>query len=152
MERLSRILPFVRGADSAPWVTARALLVVVVTAVFLGLFSAAAPAADSGPAATRLSSMRITRPAYAMNSGSASILGAAELSGALSGLEATVTPEATAQPGEEGVEPTPTRGIPPEYLDNSNQTIRITLASAVLVLIVVFGVLSFMPRKEGRKP
>ncbi len=40
--------------------------------------------------------------------------------------------------------PTP---FPPEYLTNAQQTIGITYAGAVLVLIVVIGVIVYMPKK-----
>ncbi len=41
----------------------------------------------------------------------------------------------------------PTRTpFPPEYLNNSQETIGITFAGAVLVLIVVIGVIVFMPK------
>ncbi len=43
--------------------------------------------------------------------------------------------------------PTPTP-LPAEFLTNSQQTIGITLAGAALVLIVVIGVLVFLPRME----
>lgn len=48
-------------------------------------------------------------------------------------------------------EPGPTRAatLSPEYLANSNQTNGVTLAGALLILIVVIGVLVFMPRQEG---
>lgn len=57
-------------------------------------------------------------------------------------------------PVEEGtlVEPTPTdtraTPLPPEYLSNGSQTIGITLAATILVIIVVVGVLMFMPTRE----
>jgi hypothetical protein len=38
--------------------------------------------------------------------------------------------------------------LPADFLTNSQQTIGITLAGAVLVLIVVIGVLVFLPRME----
>ncbi len=44
----------------------------------------------------------------------------------------------------------PTRTpFPPEYATNSQETIGITFAGAVLVLIVVIGVIVFMPRGEA---
>ena len=41
--------------------------------------------------------------------------------------------------------PTPTP-LPEEFLTNSQQTIGVTLAGAVLVLIVVIGVLVYLPK------
>lgn len=49
----------------------------------------------------------------------------------------------TATPG-----PTLKPTFPPEYLTNSDQTIYITGVGAILVLIVVLGVLIFMPREK----
>jgi hypothetical protein len=48
----------------------------------------------------------------------------------------------------------PTRTpFPPEYLDNSRQTIGITLGATMLVLIVIIGVLLFIPHKnDGTYP
>ena len=45
-------------------------------------------------------------------------------------------------------EPTPTFALPPEYLTNGQMTIGITIGAAVLILIVVGGTLSILPRKE----
>ncbi len=47
--------------------------------------------------------------------------------------------------------PGPTRAatLSPEYLANSEQTIGVTLAGSLLILIVVIGVLVFMPRHEA---
>ena len=53
--------------------------------------------------------------------------------------------EATATPA---VGPTRAATLSPEYLANGEQTIGVTLVGAVLVLIVVVGVLAFMPRHE----
>jgi hypothetical protein len=46
------------------------------------------------------------------------------------------------------IEPTKTP-FPPEYYSNSQQTVGITLAGVILVLIVVIGVIVFMPKKVG---
>jgi hypothetical protein len=55
---------------------------------------------------------------------------------------------ATQQPS---ARPTVTRTpFPPEFAANRNQTIGITLAGAVLVLIIVVGALTWMPREEKR--
>lgn len=43
-------------------------------------------------------------------------------------------------------EPTGTP-FPPEFYTNSQQTVGITLAGVILVLIVVIGVIVFMPKK-----
>jgi len=59
---------------------------------------------------------------------------------------ATPSPALTANPS---VGPTRTP-FPPEYASNSQQTIGITFAGAILVLIVVIGVIVFMP-KEAEK-
>lgn len=49
--------------------------------------------------------------------------------------------------------PTPTP-MPPEFYENADQTVGITLTGTLLVLIVVFGVLMFMPqdieKQEGK--
>jgi hypothetical protein len=43
----------------------------------------------------------------------------------------------------------PTRTpFPPEYINNSRQSIGITFAAAVLVVIVIVGVLMFIPRNS----
>lgn len=55
-------------------------------------------------------------------------------------VQLTPTPDPAAGPT-----PTP---LPVEFLTNSQQTIGVTLAGAVLVLIVVIGVLFFLPRME----
>jgi hypothetical protein len=39
--------------------------------------------------------------------------------------------------------------LSPEYLANSEQTVGITLYGAVLVIIVLLGVLIFLPRHDG---
>lgn len=46
--------------------------------------------------------------------------------------------------------PSPTRQatLNPEYLQNANQTVGLTLVGAFLVLVVVMGVLVFMPKDE----
>ena len=49
--------------------------------------------------------------------------------------QVTPSPQATVTP------------FPPEFAYNSQQTIGVTLTATVLVLIVVFGVLVFMPKK-----
>lgn len=54
----------------------------------------------------------------------------------------TVTPKQPAAPTF-----TP---FPPEYLSNAQQTIGITFAGAILVLIVVIGVIVFMPKGNGK--
>jgi hypothetical protein len=40
--------------------------------------------------------------------------------------------------------------FPPEYRSNSQQTIGITFAGAILVLIVVIGVMVYMPKKTEK--
>jgi len=55
--------------------------------------------------------------------------------------------KATPTPTQRFVLPTFTP-IPTIYYDTGRQTTGIILASTVLVMIVVFGVLSFLPRKE----
>jgi hypothetical protein len=58
--------------------------------------------------------------------------------------------QSTPQPAADGlVIPTPTNTpFPPEFIENADQTIGITLAGAVLVLIVVIGTLTLMPKKR----
>jgi hypothetical protein len=73
----------------------------------------------------------------AEKTGSAANPGAAN-SGAL--LQATATPGLSSEPTR-----TP---YPPEFLTNGRQTIGITLAGAILVLIVIIGVYTFLPKKE----
>ncbi len=63
------------------------------------------------------------------------------------GAEATPTPAFTLIPSAE-VTHTP---FPPEYLTNSQETVGITIAGAVIVLIVVIGVIVFMPRKVKKE-
>lgn len=65
----------------------------------------------------------------------------------VSGADLTPTPIATIQPGQSNLL-TPT-SLPPEYLNNADQTIGITFAAAMLVLIVVVGLVMFMPRNHS---
>lgn len=62
----------------------------------------------------------------------------------------SVTPVATQPAQMPTVKHTgPTRTpLPPEYQNNSQQTVGITFFGAALALIVVVGVLLFMPREE----
>lgn len=75
-----------------------------------------------------------------------------EGSGATPAQAVTLAPEATMQataPEEATqarVEPTRTP-FPAEFYTNSQQTIGITFAGAVLVLIVVIGVIMYIPKK-----
>ena len=61
------------------------------------------------------------------------------------------TPEPSQPPENEATEavyvPPTSTPLPAEYLSNSNQTIGITLSATVLVVVVVAGVLLFMPRR-----
>ncbi len=68
------------------------------------------------------------------------------------GANPTPTPAQTqALTGTANPSAGPTRTpFPPEYATNSQETIGITFAGAVLVLIVVIGVIAFMP-KNGEK-
>lgn len=59
--------------------------------------------------------------------------------------QATPLPDDAATGAPVGT-PTPTP-FPPEFYTNADQTVGITLAGAVLVLIVIFGVLKFQPGK-----
>ena len=73
---------------------------------------------------------------------------------------ATITPSAVAAteveateiapiPTQPGQHTGPTRTpLPPEYRNNSQQTVGIAFLGAVLALIVMVGVLLFMPREE----
>lgn len=65
----------------------------------------------------------------------------------------------TAPRAQPRILPTPTPGgsltltplatpLPAEYVYNAQQTVGITFAAAVLVLIVVIGVATFLPRKS----
>ena len=104
------------------------LLVGGIVFIFILLLAWTAPfpaAGQSGRAGSNRASSENIRVAFSAAAGTAQ--------------EITPTPE--------NQRPTATQ-LPPEYLNNGNQTIGITLAAAVLVLIVVFGVLSFMPRNE----
>lgn len=64
--------------------------------------------------------------------------------------QSALVSESTAQGGDLTATPgpTPRPTFPPEYLTNSEQTISITVVGAFLVLIVVMGVLIFMPREK----
>jgi hypothetical protein len=61
-------------------------------------------------------------------------------------VEPTITPLFTLTP-DPNAGPTRTP-LPPEYLENSRVTIGITFGAAVLVLIVIFGVMSYMPKNS----
>lgn len=69
----------------------------------------------------------------------------------ISGIFSQSTPAPDAQPTPESevirVSPTNTP-FPPEFFENADQTVGITLAGALLVVIVVLGVLTLMPRKR----
>ncbi len=62
------------------------------------------------------------------------------------GAGPTVTPAITTT-----IQPTPAftnTPLPPEFANNSQETVGITFAGAVLVLIVVVGVIVFLPKKS----
>ena len=62
------------------------------------------------------------------------------------GAEATPTPGLTSTNNPPGG---PTRTpFPPEYLSNSQEATGMIIASIVLVLIVIFGVVAFMPKNS----
>ncbi len=65
--------------------------------------------------------------------------GSGEMPAQLMALTAQATPQVR-------VEPTHTP-FPEEFLTNGQQTIGITFAGAVLVLIVIIGVIVYIPRK-----
>jgi uncharacterized membrane protein (UPF0136 family) len=130
------------------WVTPQTLMVLGITATFLSTLAWSAPLSTAAA------------PQAPVQAGSGSLqeglsAGASMQSGpALQNLlqQASVTPQAEAAPQEEAspdpnVRPTRTP-LPAEYYANSNQTVGIIVASAVLVLIVVIGVLMLMPRRD----
>ena len=119
----------------ARWITAQTLMVVGIVAAFWGTMALSGPYAPpanpaGGGLAERASNVDLSSAA-AMQSGS------------------VVNALLQQQAGTPDPNLPPTRTpLPPEYLSNSNQTVGITLASVVLVLIVVGGVLLLMPLRE----
>jgi len=70
-----------------------------------------------------------------------------EVSGAIQ--QATPAPDSKPSATTQAIRVEPTHTpFPPEFYENADQTIGITLAGALLVLIVVLGVLTLMPRKK----
>ncbi len=63
-------------------------------------------------------------------------------------VDPTATPAVT-QPTPVPELPTRTP-FPPEFAGNSQQTVNITFAGAILVLIVVIGVIAFLPQRMDR--
>jgi hypothetical protein len=118
------------------WANRQNLLILVFSAIFLSALSWTAPLSV-------VEGQHTERPAVpaAADAGASLLTGAGELSDA---LQATPLPT---QPANQTVTPTP---YPPEFLENSDQTIGITLAGAILVLIVIFGVLNFLPGSEKK--
>lgn len=103
------------------WFNRQTLLVVLITLLFITTLAWAAPRgsihAAPPPAATAT-----VRP-----------------------TSATPSPEETGESISAAV-PTPTRTpLPPEYANNANETIGITFAGSILVLIVLIGMASFRP-------
>lgn len=65
--------------------------------------------------------------------------------------EATVTAALPLTPSPD-LQVTPTvTPYPPEFLTNTNQTIGITFVATVLILIVLFGTVFFLPKKSDSK-
>ena len=111
------------------WLNTQTLMVVGISAVFLGTLAWSAPYSGSE---TAHPAGRAVVPATAVMQATAVV-------------PATSTPEAL--PADPNAPPTRTP-LPAEYLSNGNQTIGITLAAVVLVIIVISGVLLFLPRKD----
>jgi uncharacterized membrane protein (UPF0136 family) len=120
------------------WITAQTLMVLGISVAFMGTLSWAPPAAgsDSTPPARQSAGQFSMDVQVGLNMQSGMNLLQAD----------TATPEAPPDP-----DAPPTRTpLPAEYLTNENQTNGLILASVVLVIIVVIGVLLFMPRPEER--
>ena len=105
----------------ARWVNLRSLMVVGIAVIFLSTLAWTAPFDHSAAASPDQAAQVST--AVPTDAG-----------------QAAETPDPDAPPTR-----TP---LPAEYLSNGSQTIGITLASVVLVIIVVVGVLLFMPRRD----
>ena len=120
LERLMRLIDVPRHMRlfRRRWLNPQGLLVFGISALFL-------------------TSMAWTLPPFAHDEVPASVQAA---------LQAAETP-GEAPTADPNARPTRTP-LPPEYITNSSQTIGITLAAAVLVLIVVIGVLLFGVGRE----
>ena len=109
------------------WVNTQSLLVVVISSALLASLYMTAP----------LSYAEKSNRSWEIQS----IAAAAE--------SAQATPDSSEPASEEQSPMAPTRTpLPPEYLQNADQTIGITLAGAILVAIVIVGALMFMPKYE----
>jgi hypothetical protein len=117
----------------ARWITVQSLMVVGLLVAFWGLIASTTPAEPAVPAAAGGGE----NAGLAMNSGAA----LNELVEQRPALQ-----DATPDPNQR-----PTRTpLPPEYYANTNQTDGLIVASVVLVLVVVAGVLILQPRREHR--
>lgn len=121
------------------WINKHTVMVTFVSLVFFSTLAWSAPYPAEQP----------RNPAHdnltSASEGAASA-GAASVSGALHGLQQeTPAGDLTAQPTRTN---TP---FPPEFATNADQTMGVTLAGAVLVLIVIVGVLTFLPKKVAEK-
>ena len=127
-----------------PWLNAQIVLLFVVSCIFLAVLSWSAPfSVDSQhrEAASRRPFTAVDAAAIARDVGQNSLASVALVDGAAQDPQITATPPAATRPA-----PTATP-FPPEFAYNSQQTIGLTITATVLVLIVVFGVLIFMPKK-----
>jgi uncharacterized membrane protein (UPF0136 family) len=130
------------------WITPQTLMVVGITATFMTTLAWSAPpsTATAPPAPAQAGSGSLQEELSA----GASMQSGPVLQNILQ--QASVTPDSEVAPQEAAspdpnVRPTRTP-LPAEYYANSNQTTGIILASAVLVLIVVIGVLMLLPNRD----
>jgi hypothetical protein len=105
------------------WMNLQSLMVVGISATFLGSLYMTAPISQTEKA---------SRPFQAQATQTV-----------LPGYPYPAPVVETAAPADQRRTP-----LPEEYLNNANQSIGITLASVVLVMIVVVGALMFIPQRE----
>lgn len=110
------------------WINTQTLLIVVVSAVFLGVLFTSAPRTNDTP------------PMRPESSGSVVLAESVAQT-----LPPTDDPSSGSTPT---AAPTPTRTpFPPEFYENANQTAGITLAGVALVLIIIVGVWTMRPNR-----
>ena len=124
------------------WINAQVVWVFIISCIFLSVLAWSAPFSVDN----QHREIASRRPLSAVGAVAISRESSKADYAAISMVDGAVQQQATpTQPA--GARPTATP-FPPEFAYNSQQTIGLTLTATVLVLIVVFGVLIFMPKKS----
>jgi hypothetical protein len=118
------------------WLSSQTVIVIVASLAFLSTLAWTAPRASG------------SQPGLPWRAGAEATLQAMTTTPSPAGLTDGEAGAAAVESGDTNATPTPTP-LPPEYLTNADQTIGITMAGAVLVLIVLFGAATAMPRHES---